>query len=213
MIRKSVLLLTILMFVLSATAVTGYAFEDPSWYISGYLGGNLLDNSQITVPGAGGGQFDVEYNTGYNVGGTVGYEFMSTRVELELAYKTSPVNNAIGPSAGRVNADGDVSSTALMLNGILDFKSRSAVTPYLGIGLGFANVDVKDFTVETATETVSDNSGVGAFQFIAGLSVELSEKFLLDFIYKYFRTDDATIGNADVEYASNNFSAGVRFRF
>ena len=67
--------------------------------------------------------------------------------------------------------------------------------------------------METATETVSDKSGVGAWQIIAGLSVDLSDKFLLDFIYKYFSTADATIGNADVGYASNNFSAGVRYRF
>jgi len=212
MIKKSLLLVAALTLAFSAP-VAGAAFDDSAWYVSGYLGGTLLNDSKITIPGAGGGEFDVEYDFGYNLGGTVGYEFQMYRAELELSHKTSSVKNAIGPSAGRVNADGDVSSTALMLNGIIDFKSASSLTPYLGLGLGFASVEVKDFTVETATEKVSDKSGVGAWQIIAGLSVDLSDKFLLDFIYKYFSTADATIGNADVGYASNNFSAGVRYRF
>jgi opacity protein-like surface antigen len=211
MIKKSLLLVAVLTLAFSATA-TGTAFDDSAWYVSGYLGGTLLDDSKINIPGTGGGQFDVEYDFGYNIGGTVGYEFQMYRAELELAYKTASVKNAIG-TAGRVNADGDVSSTALMLNGIIDFKSASSLTPYLGLGLGFASVEVNDFRVETATETVSDKSGVGAWQIIAGLSVDLSDKVLLDFIYKYFRTADATIGNADVGYGSNNFSAGVRYRF
>ena len=135
MIRKSLLLVAVLTLSMSTTAA-GTAFDDSSWYLSGYLGGTLLDDSRINIPGTGGGQFDVEYDFGYNIGGTVGYEFQMYRAELELAYKTASVNNAIG-TAGRVNANGDVSSTALMLNGIIDFKSASSLTPYLGLGLWF----------------------------------------------------------------------------
>jgi opacity protein-like surface antigen len=82
------------------------------------------------------------------------------------------------------------------------------VKPYVGAGLGAANIDVD-----------VDDDTVFAWQLMAGLgyvpqSIPFTEWTLG---YRFFNTNDAkiTVGatNADMEYMSHNVEAGVKFLF
>jgi OmpA-OmpF porin, OOP family len=74
------------------------------------------------------------FDTGFAVGGVVGYDFVGPRFELEGVYRG---NN------GRANFanSGTFNQLAFMANGYYDFLAGATLTPYVGAGIGLAFVD------------------------------------------------------------------------
>ena len=78
-------------------------------------------------------------------------------------------------------------------------------TPYLGGGLGWANVEFDD--------GAKDDDNVFAYQVGGGLALEMMPLVTFDLGYRYFGTADPNIFGADVDYDSHNIMAGVRIGF
>lgn len=135
-------------------------------------------------------------------GGTLGN---GARLEAELGYRSNDVKDltAFGIT---VPIEGDVSSVSFMGNAYYDFATSSSFSPFIGGGIGFANVEVND------TATTEDDT-VFAYQLAAGVGFAINEKLTLDLQYRYFATSDLELTGVTFEYATQNLMAGLRYSF
>ena len=147
--------------ILTTTAVTSLGFAGSAYagegvYYQFHGGANFITNDDLdgTVLGT---PFSTDYDadTGYAIGAALGKRLNdSWRAEAELTYR----DNEIG-DVGGVPVDGDVTSTALMFNGYYDFYTESDLEPYVGAGIGYADVEVG-----------GEGEDVFAYQFKAGVA-------------------------------------------
>jgi opacity protein-like surface antigen len=97
-----------------------------------------------------------------------------------------------------------------MLNGYIDIKNKSSITPYLMMGGGVANVDVDG---AYPGFSYSDNEIVAAFQIGAGLAVAVSETVSIDTEYRFFLTENPEFDGVEAEISGNRLQVGVRYTF
>ena len=189
------------------------AYSAEGLYVSGNIGFAMLSDSDITDSTDSGVTLTMEYDTGWTLGGALGYGFGSFRVEGEIAYQANDIDK-LSILGIPFNASGDVSSLAFLINGYFDFVNDSAFTPYLSAGLGYAKVDLNDFNIAGSGEPdYSDDDSVFAYQVGLGVGYAVTEKVTIDVKYRYFATEDPEFDTAEVEVASHNFLFGVRFNF
>ena len=147
------------------------------------------------------------FDSGYAVGGALGYKIGMGRIEAELGYKSADLDKATVLGYSLTASDGEkISVLSLMANGYIDFDASPAVKPYLMGGIGMANI-----TLEDNTDDLDDT--VFAYQVGLGLGFALNDRFTLDLGYRYMGTADPTFDGVDVTYASHNVLAGLRFNF
>lgn len=104
-----------------------------------------------------------------------------------------------------------------MVNGYYDFDIESAFTPYVGGGIGIANVSINDLAV-LGIPLADDDDTVFAYQFGAGVGYEISPTLTLTADYRYFATADGEFTDAggflfDAEYSNSTFLVGARATF
>ncbi len=179
-------------------------------YVEPRVGLSLYEDGDVTTPGFP--EVTVEYDTGWVVGGAVGYAFdFGLRGEVDLGYRKADVKE--GKSGGQIlPASGSLSVFNALANLVyeVDFNrvagdggNPSPVRPFVGGGLGAAVVDDDD----------GDNDTVFAYQAIAGVAWHVSPSWALTATYTYFGTDDAKLDDSDLSYSSHNFMAGIRLKF
>lgn len=198
-------------------------------YIYGGISGRVsflrdADNS------GGGISIESSYDTGLGVSGHVGAAFGNFRIEGELGWQKNDVDKltitndgGIGVALGvgslnglSVDADGDVSGIALMVNGYYDFDTGGPWKPYVGVGIGYARVSADISAV--GVKIVDDHDNVFAYQGMLGIGYEISKATTIYGGYRYFATADPsfedTAGSSfDSETRSHNIEAGIRFVF
>ena len=188
------------------------AYSAEGLYVSGNIGFAMLSDSDVTDPDPS-NNFTMEYDTGWALGGALGYDFNRFRVEGEISYQTNDIDK-VGAMGVSLAASGDVSSLAFLINGYFDFVNDSAFTPYITAGLGYAQIDLNDFNVAGSGESdYSDDDSVFAYQVGLGVGYAVTEKVTIDVKYRYFATEDLEFDTTEVDVASHNFLFGVRFNF
>jgi opacity protein-like surface antigen len=144
------------------------------------------------------------YDPGFVVSGVVGYKIIpNVRLEGELAYRLNDLDEIVG-----FPIPGDMSSLAVMGNVFYDFTTGSPLTPYIGGGLGVANVEI-DFDVPGG----KDDDTVFAYQVALGAAYELSPAAALTLDLRYFGTENADLFGAEFTYDNMSFMAGLRYSF
>ncbi len=187
----------------------GTANAEQQMYVSVESGLTLLEDAQD------GSSFD--FNEGYNASGSLGVKLGTLRVEGEVAYRESNISQATvnGTTFG---ASGDVSALSFMGNVYHDFENKSAWTPYVGGGIGAAQISFSDVLASTALR-VDDDDLVLAYKFEAGFALELDDNLDLYANYNYFATTDPEFTNSvtltkfQTGYKSHNLGFGLSFRF
>ena len=139
-----------------------------------------VDNSRIT------------FDTGLAGGAAAGYDFGPARLEIEGSYRH---NNAD-------EGDADLDVTTLMANVYADFETDGPATPYLGVGVGVANVDLED-----------EDDQVLAGQVAAGMLFAVTEKVAIDLGYRYMVADAPDIVGNDKELQQHTALIGVQIKF
>ena len=109
----------------------------------------------------------------------VGYSFGGPRVEFEYNYRNNGANT-IATQGGTQSATGDLTANSYMLNVLYDFDTGSKWVPYIGLGLGMA--DVKANNIHSAQyqrdgSYLNGGSNKFAAQFIFGAEYQINEKF------------------------------------
>jgi opacity protein-like surface antigen len=157
-----------------------------------------------------------ELDTGFIVGGALGYQLQAFRLEGEFAFLQNDVDklSAMGISLG---ADGDVSVMSGFANVYFDFDTMTPWTPYIGGGVGIANV-ANDVSV-MGIQLVDDDDSVFAYQVKAGVSYSVNPTTDVTVGYRFLGTDDVSLKTVDGFSIqgdgpqSHNLEAGIRFRF
>jgi opacity protein-like surface antigen len=214
---------TLLASVASAAGAPYYPMHP---YFSVHVGGTWLQDADIDFDDPTEPDAEVEFDNGFNVGGAFGYDYGLARLEIELAHRENDVDT-INNVNGAFKGDGDFSATSLMLNGYWDFETGSPVVPYLGGGIGFANVsanNVKVFDVNGVNSFVDDDDNVFAYQLAAGIAFDINPALTLDLGYRFFGTSDPDLkadpllvdppfNRFETEFDSHNVSLGLRMNF
>jgi opacity protein-like surface antigen len=186
---------------------------------------------------------------GFAVHGVAGYGFSNgLRIEGELGYRENDVEEmavsqpgglaALLPEAvrtspgalatlrGRQAIDGDVSALTLMANLYYDIDAGAGWRPYVGGGIGLANLSVSAESSTGAT-LVDDEDTVFAYKISSGIGYEIGvdnerwegRPIVVSLEYRYFGTEDPTFKGSltgtkfDTEQDGHYVGLGLRFGF
>lgn len=196
---KLKLVLVVLGMLFSAGA---FAAQGP--YFSVSAGGTFTSDGDTEW--ADGTSAKFSYDPGVAVAAAIGGDFRDFRLEGEIGYKMADLDTIEEAGVTYDLTDAEISHLSFMSNGYISFWNRSTVTPFITAGLGFSLATIQDGDVEK-------DEMVFAYQAGAGLSFEMSGGTNFDLTYKYFATSDIDFGTQEVEYASHNVTAGIRFNF
>ncbi len=164
-----------------------------------------------------------EFDTGFVIGGSVGYRFLdSFRGEVNLSYRQADVDQVTIAGALMLEGTGDISLLALMANVYYDLDLESPVTPYLGVGIGLGFIDVDTGVTPLSVLVVNDSATEFAWNIMVGASYGVTDNIDLSLGYRYLGTTDpeldATLvgfgsGTLDAEIAVHEILFGFRYNF
>ena len=118
-------------------------------------------------------------NTGYVLGGQLGYDFVGPRIELEGAYRANNGTLGFGGFAGTAGVN--LQQINVMGNFYYDFMAGGAFVPYVGVGAGvaFLNAGALGNAV---------NSTQFAYQAMVGVGYNINEVFRINLEGRYMGT-------------------------
>lgn len=213
--------------ILGAQAASAQGF-----YFSLQAGPSFLQSADNVDRGTA---LDIEskYETGYAVGGALGYAFGNgLRVDGEISYRRQSVDRleirsdgGLGASLGSpvsfngatLQTTGSETSLSFMANGWYDFRTGTALTPYVGGGIGLARVSLNDVAVGGFT-LVDDHDVVFAWQLGAGLAWAVTPRVSLTLDYRFLATTSPRVTDFegvrfDSDYHTHNILFGARLGF
>jgi outer membrane protein OmpA-like peptidoglycan-associated protein len=224
-LRRALLLAAVLPLLAAAPARAGRG----GWYIGAAGGWSKLDHVDSTNSSF---LFKSEETNGYAVLGFAGYDFGGFfRLEGELGYRRHDVKslavvndgglgNKIGVGSltgASAHPSGHVSAASLMVNGLFNIVPSWRISPYIGGGIGAANVTLNKVAV-AGTTVASGSDGRLAGQGIAGVGGKINEHVSLALDYRYFLTLDPTFRDASgapfrSHYRTQNVLLSVVYHF
>ena len=104
--------------------------QNPGVYIGVEGGLNWMFNT--TILGT-----NVSPQTGWALGGKIGYDWLGPRVEVEGLYR----QNQTGQFFGNRAINGQISQVSAMANFLYDFNATGTFVPYIGAGAGVMESD------------------------------------------------------------------------
>jgi opacity protein-like surface antigen len=180
------------------------------WYIRGDVGYANMDSKGVHYHG-GSGLFDTaDAGSLYSLGGGVGYQITDMfRVDVTGDYEfngkfrgttSTETVSCDGVTIGTCNSVDEAEYTVfeLMANAYADFGTFSGFTPYVGAGLGLAQInwdDLKGTNVDQDGVEIESGPYDGrsstrfAWALMAGTSYDLSSNMKLDLGYRYKRIE------------------------
>ncbi|UKK85990.1 OmpA family protein [Sphingopyxis sp. BSN-002] len=186
---------------LASTALASPALaRDNSWYVGVGGGVMIVEDMDLdigTVNNAG----SLDHRKGYDVEGTVGYDFGGFRAEVEVGYKEADITSgtfatpgipqtANGSGAaftGATPLNGDSNALSFMVNGLLDFGDDDGLQGFIGGGAGVARVSVEP----VFAGAFLDDSDTGfAWQAIAGVRAPLTKNWDVGLKYRFFNASN-----------------------
>jgi outer membrane protein OmpA-like peptidoglycan-associated protein/opacity protein-like surface antigen len=152
-------------------------------------------------------RFGTETDDGWLGNFTIGHQWeRGWRLELEGRYSENDFEDM----------DGQVEAAALMLNSWYDFNAHGRFHPYIGVGVGAAQLEadlIDGFNL--------DDDTVFAYQAGAGIAFDITDRLTADLGYRYFATDDPTYSgdfngqnlDVDSEYEQQAAMLSLRWVF
>jgi opacity protein-like surface antigen len=104
-----------------------------------------------------------------------------------------------------------------LLNGYVDVGTWHGITPYVGAGVGAANIKISDFTdVGVSVGSVAYGGTHDQWNFAwalyAGLGFEITDALTLDLSYRYLDLGDARSGDLVAYDGTNNINNPMKFK-
>ena len=228
---------------LTTTALSSAALARPqqAWYVGIDAGAVLPENQNYRITSTGGvatqNALTVKSDTGFDVDGTIGYDFGLLRTEFEVGYKQNKLNhinvNAGGlpaipfgnatvvPPLGSYQSDGKSRVLSFMANGLVDFgKSEvGSISGFVGGGVGVARVKQSNYAIATGGNVFTNDSDTRfAWQLLAGINKPLTQHVDLGLKYRFFnvqniRTYTVTGAQLNDRFRSHSLLASLTYRF
>lgn len=194
--RALPLFITLPFYVCAASAVQA---QDGDFYVKVFGGASTLQENAFTLNGTG---VPVSFDTGFVAGAAFGYAYgpVPLRAELEFSYRTGDPSGL--PAA--VASGGDLASTSIMLNGFYMFETSTQISPYLGLGVGYATEIDFDLDTPGRTQQFSD-TGNFAYQVMLGAEYELSDRWAVFGELRYFSAGGVTLPGAGGTRLSSDY--------
>lgn len=193
------------------------------WYVGGSAGLSFLEE-QTNHNGSDSVNFDTSAsNPGFDITGALGKDLGNGfRAEGELGYRQIEMGHATvyAPGGAGLNsgsAGGNANAVSLMGNGYYDFQTGGRIVPYVGLGIGMAEVSMDGVSVNNAP-AVDDSDLVFAYQAMAGIGYQLTPTGTIYTGYRYFATTRPTFSDAggdrfNSEFELHNLEIGYRLSF
>lgn len=193
-------------------------------YISAHAGANYQGGITGYVSPTTGGTADL--STGYDASAALGWKmgglgWFSPRLEVEGFYLKNNLDsvqvfNAGGPVGAPVGVTGDYSAMGLFANALFDFEMGLPITPFIGGGVGYADVSV-DATAPGPGNFLNDSDGAFAWNLTAGASYAITENTSFDVAYRFVRFQGVSLQgtppltvNEDID--NHQVNAGFRIK-
>lgn len=195
------------------------------WYVEGNIGPSFFADSDWTDTGPGvSAAGEVTFDTGLMASGAIGMHLTSNlRVEGEVSWRQADLDEfsvtslqgvAVG---GTANADGEASALGFMLNGWYDFNTGTPWVPFVGGGVGLAEVSAEIDSVGGVATSFDESETVFAYQFGGGVAYRFTPNLALTLSYRYFATEDPEFESGaftdEAEFSSHTVAVGGRVQF
>jgi opacity protein-like surface antigen len=190
---------------------------------------------------------DTAFKTGFVLGGNAGIEWGNgLRTELELSYRQHSshkhahlkthysigysttsgdggapyrVHTTLASRNSDVPANVRLRAWSLMANAWYDFDLGLPITPYIGGGVGLAQVKISGSLADTTL--FEKNDEVFAWQAGAGFSIPITDATKVFVDYRYFAANGAHLklepgfngGSINADFDSHSVILGLRFNF
>lgn len=193
-----------------------WAQEAPGgWWgqAGGYAGASgllaFVSDADLDLPDCPSCADTLSTDPGFGLAAVAGYRLgTGLRLEGEIAYRQNDLDEISLEGLGTAAVDGDATALAVMGNLFYDFATGTPVTPYLGLGVGFARI-----AVDSADLDVDDSDTVFAYQVKVGLLAPVTPRLALVGGYTYFATSDPKIEATTAEYRAHTLDVGLRIGF
>ncbi len=167
-------------------------------------------------------KFDLDTKETWAAGLKFGYTPPQAKffaAEIEYSYLKPEINRTVLATSGSdyVAIDsGDAKMHNFMVNAIAKYP-EGKIHPYFGFGLGASYVDVKAqasqrISGSTTTSNLSKSDTAFAWQAMAGVDFDITDKLSADIGYRYFYTKP-DIDDTKLEIKTGIITAGLKFRF
>jgi outer membrane autotransporter protein len=196
------------------TAIPAARAED-GFYMGGSVSYAVMSESDISDSAAlaPGESATLQYNQGAAVSFDMGYRLGIGRVEAEIGYQRNGVSQ-YRPASGDVDATGGLTQTRALLNAYIDIPVGTSITPYIGAGVGVAQVNLDDFNIAgSGVPNSSSNDRVNVAQISIGGVSKINEHYDLDVSYRYLMSSDASFDDATLSLSGYLLSLGLRYNF
>lgn len=135
----------------------------------------------------------------------------SIRLEGEYGYRA--LKSKLDPSGGIIGKE-KFGIQTYMLNGYYDFATGTKIKPYIGAGLGLADVKLK---YQDPDDLISISKTKFAWNLNAGIGMEVTKNMVIDLGYRYLQVEDFKkdfgVGSLKFKTHANEVSLGVRYHF
>ncbi|MEJ8574095.1 outer membrane protein [Microbaculum marinum] len=204
-----------------------------SWYLRGDVGYRAYTGPDASYqPALGGtlGYYDQDLDDAWLVGFGLGYKFNEWfRTDVTVDYAApSDFGGRIAciacPGLPYTLESGRISAWTVMANAYIDLGNWAGLTPYVGGGIGAANLRLSDYTgynppflAATGRFGADADAWNFAWSATAGASYDLTSNLLLDVNYRYLAMGDVStvdqIGGriAIDDVNSHEFRVGLRY--
>ncbi|MCJ1961096.1 outer membrane protein, partial [Novosphingobium mangrovi (ex Hu et al. 2023)] len=193
---------------LASTAIATPALaRDGAWYVELDFGAMIVEDADVDINGVdNAGQLD--FNTGFDGGGVVGYDFGAFRLETEASYREASVDNYVDYAGPAYNL-GDANALSFMVNGLLDFGPDDGLQGFVGGGAGVARVSY---------DIVDDSDTGFAWQVLAGVRAPLSNHVDVGLKYRFFNADGIDLvsvagDSAETRWRSHSLMGTISYNF
>jgi OOP family OmpA-OmpF porin len=211
--------LTFALTVATALGMSGAVMAQgyTGWYLGARGGATWLDDTTATISGAA---TRFEFESGYNIGGHVGYDFGAFRLEAEIVYRDNDIDSIRSGGVLLPGATGNLNSLAGMLNAYYDIELGWPLVPYIGVGIGYGRFTADGINAGGGSPAsgLNDEDDRFAYQAMAGLSYWITPAVALSVDYRYFAAEDLDFRLAGgvpvgLEYKTHNVTVGLTLRF
>ena len=211
--RSKFYLLTTICVTCLPIAASAEMFNTANSYVSGAGIWNILSDEKVrdtTNPNS----LKADFDKGWGANIALGVRLNSNyRAEIEGGYRDNMVRNIDGATS---QGSGRNRAITLMVNGLYDFVNTSPFTPYIGVGIGMADIRYSHVRLSDTT-TIQDSNLVPAAQGIVGVSYKVTNNVSLYTNYQYLVTSRYKLKSENAvgsdQYHSNSILVGVTYNF
>ncbi len=228
--------------LLAPQAEYGTAYLGTGWYIRGDVG---YSRPQGPTGSYNGAPFEHLSVVGSAVlGGGVGYKISNwfrADVTADYTFAGNMQASYLVPNCCLVSDKSGVGGWAVLANGYVDLGTWSAITPYVGGGVGYAFTEISKIVSEEFTPSVTGSfvpltdpttglpifnafpahtTGRFAWALMAGAAIDIAPSTKLDFGYRYLNVSDARFATDNLGIAprlktlsAHQFRLGLRYMF